>query len=86
MQATWQFNNSANDNSRISFLAGYLYDEKKIKDFFNITNSYDFTTLTTIRENLFLIKLTKKHNKYPVIKGLDFFFSNKKILCGSASS
>ena len=31
MQPTWQFNNSANDDSRISFLTGYLYDEKKNK-------------------------------------------------------
>ena len=86
MLPTWQFNNSANDNSRILFLVGYLYDEKKIKDFFNKTNSYDFTTLTTIRKKLFLIELTKKHNKYLVIKVLDFFFSNKNILCSSASS
>ena len=34
MQPTWQFNNSANDNSRISFLVGYLFDEKKNKRFF----------------------------------------------------
>ena len=78
MLPNWQFNNSANDNSRIPFLFVYLYDEKKIKDFFNISNSYDFTTLTTIRKNLFLIELTKKHNKYPVIKGLDFFFLQQK--------
>ena len=76
MQPTWQFNNSANDNSRISFLVGYLYDEKKIKDFFNITNSFDFTTLTTIRKNLLLIELTKKHNKYPylMVEYKDFLF------------
>ena len=81
MLPNWQFNNSANDNSRIPFLFVYLYDEKKIKDFFNISNSYDFTTLTTIRKNLFLIELKKKHNKYPVIRGLDFFFlQQKKIM------
>ena len=76
MQPTWQFNNSANDNSRISFLVGYLYDEKKIKDFFNITNSFDFTTLTTIRKNLLLLELTKKHNKYPylMVEYKDFLF------------
>ena len=85
MQPTWQFNNSANDNSRILFLVGYLYDEKKIKDFFNITNSHDFTTLTTIRKKSLLIELTKKHNKCPIIKGLDFF-SPTKNLCSSASS
>ena len=34
MQPTWQFNNSANDNSRISFLVGYLFDQKKNKRFF----------------------------------------------------
>ena len=34
MQPTWQFNNSANDNSRILFLVGYLYDEKKNQTFF----------------------------------------------------
>ena len=26
---TWQFNNSANDNRRISFLVGYLKKKKK---------------------------------------------------------
>ena len=79
MLPTWQFNNSANDSSRISFLVECLYDEKKIKDFFNITNSYHFTTLTAIRKNLFLTELTKKHNKYPVIKGLHFFPPTKKF-------
>ena len=59
MLSTWQFNNSANDNSRISFSVGYLHDKKNIY-FFNITNSYDFTTLMKIRKNLFLIELTKK--------------------------
>ena len=49
-----------------------------MKDFFNITNSYDFTTLTAMRKNLFLIELTKKYNKYPVIKGLDFSFLQQK--------
>ena len=34
MLPTGQFNNSANDNSRILFLVGYLHDEKKIKRFF----------------------------------------------------
>ena len=34
MQPTPQFNNSANDRSRISFLVGYLFFEKKKKRFF----------------------------------------------------
>ena len=55
MVENWQFNNSANDNSKISFLIGYLHDEKKVKDFFNMTNSFDFTTLMTLRKNLFLM-------------------------------
>ena len=29
MVENWQFNNSANDNSRTAFLIGYLHDEKK---------------------------------------------------------
>ena len=79
MEPTWQINNSANDNSRLSFLVGYLYDEKKVKDFFNITNSYDFTSLMVMRKNSFLMELTKMHNKYLTIKGLDFFYSPTKI-------
>ena len=55
MVENWQFNNSANDNSKISFLIGYLHDGKKVKDFFNITNSFDFTALMTLRKNLFLM-------------------------------
>ena len=55
MVENWQFNNSANDNSKTSFLIGYLHDEKKVKDFFNITNSFDFTALMTLRKNLFLM-------------------------------
>ena len=79
MQTTWQINNSANDNSRLLFLVGYLYDEKKVKYFFNITNSYDFRSLTVMRKKSFLIELTKMHNKYITIKGLDFFHSPTKI-------
>ena len=87
MEPTWQINNSANDNSRLSVLVVYLYDEKKVKDFFNITNSYDFTSLTVMRKNSFLMDLTKMHNKCPTIKGLDFFlFSNKKYFCSNTSS
>ena len=79
MVENWQFNNSANDNSRTSFLIGYLHDEKKVKDFFNITNSFDYTTLMTLRKNLFLMELTKKHNKYPSKAGLDLLYSPKKF-------
>ena len=68
MEPTWQINNSANDNSRLSFLVGYLYDEKKVKDFFNITNSYDFTSLTVMRKNSFLMELTKMHNNIRLLK------------------
>ena len=34
MLPNWQCNNFANDNSRITFLFVYLYDEKKNKRFF----------------------------------------------------
>ena len=78
MVKNWQINNSANDNSRLSFLVGYLYDEKKVKDFFNITNSYDFTFLMVMRKNSFLVELTKKHNKYPSKAGLDLLYSPTK--------
>ena len=52
MILTWQPNRSINDTSRLSFLVGYIFEEEKLKDFFKVTNSYDFTTLTPIKKNL----------------------------------
>ena len=52
MLPTWQPNRSINDKCRLSFLVGYIFEEEKLKDFFKVTNSYDFTTLTPIKKNL----------------------------------
>ena len=77
MLSTWQPNGSINDKSRLSFLVGYIFEEKKLKDFFKITNSYDFTTLTPIKQKL--SEITKKHKNYnPSIRGLDDFYSSTK--------
>ena len=41
-------NESALNKSRLSFLVGYLYDEKMLKSLIGIiTPSYDFTSLTS---------------------------------------
>ena len=41
-------NESALNKSRLSFLVGYLYDEKMLKSLIGITTpSYDFTSLTS---------------------------------------
>ena len=61
MLPSWQPNGSINDKSRLSFLVGYIFEEKKLKDFFKITNSYDFTTLTPIKKKL--SEITKKHKE-----------------------
>ena len=61
MLPSWQPNRSINDKSRLSFLVGYIFEEKKLKDFFKITNSYDFTTLTPIKKKL--SEITKKHKE-----------------------
>ena len=78
MLSTWQPNGSINDKSRLSFLVGYIFGEKKLKYFFNIINTYDFTTLTPIKiKNL--SEITKKHKNYnPSIRGLDDFYSSTK--------
>ena len=76
MLPIWHFNNSAKDKSRISFLVGYIYDVKKLKDFFNITNLYDFTALTSIRKNSYLSEITKAHKSNPNTRGLDEFYSS----------
>ena len=61
MLPSWQPNGSINDKSRLLFLVGYIFEEKKLKDFFKITNSYDFTTLTPIKKKLY--EITKKHKE-----------------------
>ena len=47
MKSTWKKNNSARDNSRLTFSEGYLYNEQHLKVLIGITtSSYDFTSLT----------------------------------------
>ena len=54
MLPIWQPNRSINDKSRLSFLVAYIFEEEKLKDFFKITNLYDFTTLTPIKKKNYL--------------------------------
>ena len=47
MKMTWKYGQSGLDNSRLSYLIGYLYDEVKLKQHLGITGtSYDFTSMT----------------------------------------
>ena len=76
MLPSWHLNGLINDKIRLSFLVGYIFEEKKLKYFFKITNSYDFTTLTPIKF-FFLSEITKKHKDYnPTFRGLDDFYSS----------
>ena len=61
MLPSWQLKGSINNKSRLSFLVGYIFEEKKLKGFFKIINSYDFTTLTSIKK--ILHEITKKHKE-----------------------
>ena len=69
MLPSWQPNGSINDKSRLSLLVGYIFEEKKLKDFFKITNSYDFTTLTPIKKKFIW-------NYKETQRGLDDFYSS----------
>ena len=82
MLPSWHLNGLINDKIRLSFLVGYIFEEKKLKYFFKITNSYEFTTLTPIKKK-FLSETTKKHKDYNpgfitliTFRGLDDFYSS----------
>ena len=80
MKNTWQKNNSARDNSRLTFSEGYLYNEQHLKVLIGITtSSYDFTSLTPQEKTGYLQRLTlylhkgvKPTNSY----NLSVFFSS----------
>ena len=83
MKNTWQKNNSARDNSRLTFSEGYLYNEQHLKVLIGITtSSYDFTSLTPQgktgylqRLTLYLHKGVKPTNSYNL--SVFFFIYNK---------
>ena len=54
MLPSWHPNGLINDKIRLSFLVGYISEEKKLKYFFKKTNSYEFTTLTPIKKKNFI--------------------------------
>ena len=80
MKNIWQKNNSARDNSRLTFIEGYLYNEQYLKVLIGITtSSYDFTSLTPQEKTDYLQRLTlyldkgvKPTNSY----NLSVFFSS----------
>ena len=60
---TWKIhgkkNNSARDNSRLTFLEGHLYNKQHLKVLIGInTSSYDFTSLTPQEKTDYLQRLT----------------------------
>ena len=70
------WNTNSPQTSRISFLSGYLSDENIIKKYFKMTGRlHDFTTLTPLKNNVFLGNMTVKHKNVPNIRGTDFFYS-----------
>ena len=59
MKSTWKKNNSARDNSRLTFSEGYLYNEQHLKVLIGTTtSSYDFTSLTSQEKTGYLQRLT----------------------------
>ena len=72
MKNTWQKNNSARDNSRLTFLEGYLYNEQHLKVLIGITtSSYDFTSLTPQEKTGYLQRLTL--NLHKGVKPTNFY-------------
>ena len=72
MKKTWKKNNSAKDQSRLTFLEGYLCNEKHLKALIGITgSSYDFTSLTPQAKTNYLQMLTK--NVHRGIKDIDAY-------------
>lgn len=60
MLPNWNTNNNIS-KSIISSSVGYLFDEKLIKDKFNLTarGSYDFTSLKPLQKNIFIGSATE---------------------------
>ena len=60
MLPNWNTNNNIS-KSIISYSVGYLFDEKLIKDKFNLTarGSYDFTSLKPLQKNIFIGSATE---------------------------
>ena len=83
MKMTWKNNESALDKSRLSFLVGYLYDEKMLKSLIGITTpSFDFTSLTPEITTSVLQRVTlKTHSGRPANESnTDIFYLTKKNL------
>ena len=60
MKMTWKYGQSGLDNSRLSYLIGYLYDEVKLKQHLGITGtSYEFTSMTPETKTFYLYRLTR---------------------------
>ena len=82
MKMTWKNNESALDKSRLSFLVGYLYDEKMLKSLIGITTlSNDFTSSTQEIKTSVLQRVTlKTHRGRPANESnTDIFYSTKKL-------
>ena len=72
MKNTWQKNNSAKDNSRLTFLEGYLQNEQHLKVLIGITtSSYDFTSLNPQEKTGYLQRLTL--NLHKGVKPTNFY-------------
>ena len=64
------------DNSRLSFLVGYLYNEADMKRLFRLTHSYNFAGINIQQKNIYLKRLSaEKHNSFRTGNVSDFYSS-----------
>ena len=80
MKSSWKQNESSTDQSRISYLIGYLENETLLKSIIRIDgSSYDFTRLTAETKTSYLYYLTRHlHNRKtpPNRMNGDYLYSN----------
>ena len=77
MKSNWKFNDSARDQSRLSYLIGYLENENMLKSLIGIDgSSFDFTKLSAEIKTSYLYRLTRNlHRGKPDVIGQDLFYS-----------
>ena len=80
MTSNWKQNESSTDQSRISYLIGYLENETLLKSITRIDgSSYDFTRLTAETKTSYLFRLTRHlHNRKTLPNSMNgnYLYSN----------
>ena len=77
MKSSWKQNKSGTDQSRISYLTGYLEHENLLKSMIGISGfSYDFTRLSAETKTSYLYRLTRHlHTEKLNTMNYDYFCS-----------